>query len=181
MKAIEILVREHNLIVQVLPLIKKAAENITLNKGPAKDFYKLLVEFTQDFTNGVHHYKEEIVMFGLLAQKLDGKLDAQIEKLRAQHAVLHDLAHEISSSLDNYTKGHEFAERKLHRASLDYVEKLHEHIEIENKVFYPITLKALDDTEHEKLIAEFEAYESQFEDDSYARNEIRFRRMSELL
>ena len=181
MKAIEILIKEHNLISLVLPLIKKSAEDITMNKGPKQEFYKLLVDFTKDFTNGVHHYKEEIVMFGMLAQKLDGKLDAQIEKLRSQHSVLRDLATDISSSLDNYTKGHESAERQLHRASLDYASKLQEHIETENRVFYPVTVKVLNDTEKENLLAEFESYESKFEENSFTKNQARFQRMSELV
>ncbi len=85
-----IIFEEHNLILKGLDLLKTAAEKIVRNQNPPREFFEKAVRFTLNFTNRFHHYKEEIVMFGLLAQKKEGEIDAEIGCLRSQHAGLHD-------------------------------------------------------------------------------------------
>ena len=138
MNPIEILVEEHDLILSGLDLLTTAAEKIVRNQNPPRTFFEKAVSFTLGFTNKFHHYKEEIVMFGLLAQKQEGEIDAEIERLRSQHAALHDYMNEISQSLDAYSKIVDSEVRRLHRNLSEYIETLRRHIQAENKIFYPL-------------------------------------------
>lgn len=158
MSAIEILVEEHKLILRGLDLLTTAAERIVLNQNPPKEFFEKAMIFTLNFTNRFHHYKEEIVMFGLLAQKHQGEIDAEIERLRGQHGVLHDHMNEISGSLDAYSKNMESEVRRLHRNLSEYIETLRRHINAENTTFYPLVEKTLSREEMLGLAEEFDKY-----------------------
>jgi hemerythrin-like domain-containing protein len=164
--AIEILVEEHNLILRGLDLLTTAAEKIVRNQHPPREFFEKAVTFTLDFTNKYHHYKEEIVMFGLLAQKHEGEIDAEIERLRSQHEALHNYMNEISQSLDAYSEKAGSEVRRLHRNLSEYIETLRRHVHAENKIFYPLVAKTLSRDEMTRLMDEFDKYASKTERDA---------------
>jgi hemerythrin-like domain-containing protein len=156
--AIQILVEEHRVILRGLDLLTTGAEKIVRNQNPPRAFFEKAVSFTLNFTNKFHHYKEEIVMFGLLAQKHEGAFDAEIERLRDQHHSLHNYMNEISKSLDPYSKSIQSEVRRLHRNLSDYIETLRRHINAENAIFYPLVAKTLTENEMQWLGKEFEKY-----------------------
>jgi hemerythrin-like domain-containing protein len=159
--AIDILDKEHDLIRKGVDLLTLAAEKIVRNQNPPREFFEKAVNFTLNFTNKFHHYKEEIVMFGLLAQKHQGDIDAEIERLRSQHAALHDFMTEISQSLDGYSDNLDSEVRRLHRNLSDYIETLRRHIHAEDKIFYPLVTKTLSADEMDGLLEEFKKYDAE--------------------
>ena len=181
MSAIEILVEEHKLILRGLDLLTTAAEKIARNRNPPREFFDKAVSFTLNFTNKFHHYKEEIVMFGLLAQKSQGEIDAEIERLRNQHAALHDYMNEISYSLDAYSKNAESEVRRLHRNLSEYIETLRRHINAENGIFYPLVAKTLTEDEMLGLMEEFDKYAAKVGPDVMREHEILIDEMTELV
>ncbi len=181
MNAIEILVKEHDLILRGLDLLTTAAEKIVRNQNPPSEFFEKAVYFTLNFTNKFHHYKEEIVMFGLLAQKHQGEIDAEIERLRNQHAALHDYMIEISQSLDAYSKNAESEVRRLHRNLSEYIETLRRHIHAENQIFYPLVAKTLTGDEMLWLMEEFDKYAAKAGPDAMKAHESLIDEMGELV
>ena len=59
MKAIEILVKEHGLILLMLNTLDKAKKQIEKGQSPPKEFFKNAVMFARSFADKYHHYKEE--------------------------------------------------------------------------------------------------------------------------
>lgn len=165
MKAINMLVEEHHLILRGLELLTAAAEKIIRNQNPPREFFEMATDFTRGFTNKFHHYKEEIVMFGLLAQKHEGSLDDEIERLRSQHTVLHNHMNGISELLDSYEKNLEPEVRKLHRLLCEYIDTLRHHVTAENRIFYPLVAQTLTEDEMNFLNSEFEKFAAQEEKD----------------
>jgi len=158
LKAINILEAEHALILKELDLLTTAADKIGRNENPPAEFFEKAVNFTLNFTNKFHHYKEEIVMFGLLAQKHEGEIDAEVERLRSQHEALHNFMHEISISLEAYSQNAQSEVRRLHRNLSEYIDVLRRHIHAEDKVFYPLVAKTLTAEEMENMAVRFEQY-----------------------
>jgi hemerythrin-like domain-containing protein len=158
--AIEILNEEHKLILRGLDLLTTAAEKIVRNQNPPREFFEKAVSFTLDFTNKFHHYKEEIVMFGLLAQKHQGDIDAEIERL---------------------SKNAESEVRRLHRNLSEYIETLRRHIHAEDKIFYPLVAKTLTSDEMAWLLAEFEKFAVKAGPDAMKVNESLIDEMGELV
>ena len=181
MDPIEILVDEHKLILRGLDLLTTAAEKIVRNQNPPKEFFEKAVDFTFRFTNKFHHYKEEIVMFGLLAQKHEGEIDAELERLRQQHAALHDYMDEISRSLDAYSKNQDSEVRRLHRNLSEYIEILRRHVNAENRIFYPLVVKTLTEDEMLELKQEFDRYAAKAGPDTVKECEALIDEMGELV
>jgi hemerythrin-like domain-containing protein len=155
-KAIEILVEEHKLILEGLDLLTAAAEKIVRAQNPPKEFFDKAVAFTFEFTNKFHQYKEDTVMMGLLAQKKQGEIDAEVERLRAQHGVLHDYMNDISNALDAYSKNVDSEVRRLHRNLSEYIDVCRRHVHAENRIFYPQVVRWLTQDEKNWLDEEFE-------------------------
>jgi hemerythrin-like domain-containing protein len=160
-KAIQILEEEHALILKGLDLLTTAADKINRNENPPREFFEKAVSFTLNFTNKFHHYKEEIVMFGLLAQKHEGEIDAEIERLRSQHQVLHNYMNEISISLDAYSENAQSEVRRLHRNLSEYIDVLRRHVHAEDKKFYPLVAKTLTEEEMQEMADRFEEYSTE--------------------
>lgn len=160
MKSIDILRAEHAMILVVLDELDKTAERIVKgNQRPTREFMEGVLDFCRTFADRFHHYKEEYVMFGMLAQKYDGAIDAEVERHRTQHEQLRDLVGAISGALDQLLKGSDSAARDTHGNIVDYVTQLRSHIRSENEVFFPMVEQAITDSEDEKLLAEFKKYE----------------------
>jgi hemerythrin-like domain-containing protein len=181
LNAIEILVEEHKLILNGLEALTTAAEKIVRNQNPPREFFEKAAIFTRDFTNKFHHYKEEIVMFGLLARKKSGAIDGELERLRNQHEILRNYISEISDSLDGYSKNVDAEVRRLHRNLSEYIETLRRHIHAEDKIFYPLVQKTLTAEEMQDMKARFEKYAAEAGSDGMQAGEKLVQEMSSLV
>ncbi len=160
MNAIETLHREHDLILEFLTQLSTGVERIVNNQGPPKEFFVKALDFCRVFADQYHHYKEEYVMFGLLAQKHNGALDGEIARHRDQHEQLRSLIQEAAGALDGYSLDLDSAARSIHRNLSDYVTTLRKHIRSENEILFPMVEEALSPEEAEGLIKEFATYEA---------------------
>jgi len=181
LNAIEILVEEHKLILRGLDLLTTAAEKIVRNQNPPRELFEKAAVFSHDFTNKFHHYKEEIVMFGLLAQKHLGEIDGEIERLRNQHEILRNYMSEISDSLDGYSRNSETEVRRLHRNLSEYIETLRRHIHAEDKIFYPLVQKRLTADEMQDMKERFEKYAADAGSDGMQAGKALVQEMSSLV
>lgn len=170
MNALEILTKEHGLIRQFLDNLSMAVEKIENGENPKREFFDRSLDFVQDFINKYHHFKEEYVMFGRLAQKKEGDLDAQIEALRNQHDHTRNFIVEISNYLDGYSKGEEFHTTKLLENLAAYISTLRRHMVKEDHIFYPMVEKELSDKEHQSLLSEFQKEEKKSGGDTFENN-----------
>ncbi len=168
MKSVDVLVAEHELILTFLDQLSTAAERIVNDQGPPQEFFERALEFSREFADTFHHWKEEYVMFSLLAQKHDGAIDAEIERHRKQHEQCRDLIQEIDRSLEGYSRKQDTNARTVHRSIVEYTGTLRSHIRSENDVFFPMVEEALTDEEDRHLLDEFQKYEAKAEEDDPA-------------
>jgi hemerythrin-like domain-containing protein len=154
--AVETLSNEHGLIRQYLDNLTMAAEKIESGQRPSEAFFAKAVDFARSFTDTYHHYKEEHVMFVLLAQKREGELDAQLDTLRFQHERGRELVTGISNALPGYTAGDPMKTTEILENMSAFVSLLRHHIHVEDHVFYPLARKSLTEEEMGQLAREFE-------------------------
>ena len=155
MKAVTILKEEHMVILELLDQLKLAGERILKNKFPPREFFETAVKFARVFADKFHHYKEEEIMFRILAQKNSGAIDSDLEKLRQQHEQCRDYVTAISAAVEGYAAGRDSDTRILHRNLADYVATMHKHINFENVTFFPRVARELSSDELDTLAAEF--------------------------
>jgi hemerythrin-like domain-containing protein len=72
MKALKILRDEHALIRQYLDNLALASEKLERGERPPKEFFEKAVDFSRQFVDKHHHFKEEHIIFTWLAQRKKG-------------------------------------------------------------------------------------------------------------
>ncbi|MEW5908877.1 MAG: hemerythrin domain-containing protein, partial [Thermodesulfobacteriota bacterium] len=85
MKPTEILIHEHRQILQALEIFEKAVQELERGEYPEPSLIGTGAEFFRLYADRFHHFKEEYLMFGILAQKKEGSFDFEIGMLRFQH------------------------------------------------------------------------------------------------
>jgi hemerythrin-like domain-containing protein len=155
MKATDILSREHGLILQALDNLSRARDQIESGQRPPKEFFEKALEFLREFADKFHHFKEEYLMFGLLALKKDGAFDGPIGALRYQHERGRKCINEMAKSLDGYADGDDIALTTLLENLAAYTALLRRHIYEEDHTFFKMTEKELSKEEEEILLTQF--------------------------
>ena len=155
MKATEILTQEHSLILQALENLFKAQKKIERDQLLPKSFFEMALVFLREFADQFHHFKEEYLMFGLLALKKEGAFDGPIGSLRYQHERCRACIDEISNSLDGYSDGDGIATTRLLENLAAYVSLLRRHIYEEDHTFFPMADKELSKEEDAILLVQF--------------------------
>ena len=167
MKATEILTREHALILQALESLSRAQKKIEENQQLPKDFFEKALVFLREFTDQFHHFKEEYLMFGLLALKKGGAFDGPIGSLRYQHERCRACIHEISNSLDGYADGDDFATTRLLENLAAYISLLRRHIYEEDHTFFKMVEKELSKEEEDILLVQFKKEDQKMGDQTF--------------
>ena len=164
MEAIDILTSEHHKISELLAVLHTGAERIIAHRAPPRAFFEIGLQQAKQYADQAHHFKEEYVLFGALAQKHNGELDGHIERHRNQHEQSRDLLQATSVSLSAYEAGKEDAIKAVHRNVTEYVRTLRSHIRSENEVFFPLAQTSLSPSEGELLLMEFHRFEAKHAD-----------------
>lgn len=163
MKSVEILKSEHGLILQAIENLSLAQKKIETGKQPPKEFFEKAVVFVRNFTDKFHHFKEEYLMFGLLAQKKDGRFDGPIGALRYQHDRARTFINEIENALDGYANGDEIEISRLLENLAAYIALLRRHIYEEDHIFFQMAEEEISDNEEKTLLMQFEQEEERAE------------------
>ncbi len=156
MKATQILGKEHALILQALEQLKAARAKLEQKEHPPVVFFQKAVLFSQNFADRFHHFKEEFLMFGLLAHKKEGKLDADIGALRYQHERCRLAIDTVNRALKGYARGDEMAATTLLENVAAYISLLTRHIYIEDHIFFPMIETILSPEEQQSLSLQFQ-------------------------
>ena len=155
MNAIDILRAEHGLIRQYLDALGMALGKMERGERVPKIFFEHAVLFSREFVDKFHHFKEEMQMFTLLAQKHEGEFDDSIAMLRNQHENGRDHVAEINYAKDGYESGQEAAANTLLEHLASYTSMLRQHIHREDHRLYPLAEKVLTADEMAGLMVEY--------------------------
>jgi len=167
MKSLEILIKEHALILHALECLTAARDKLEKGERPPKAFFEKAVEFFQNFADKFHHFKEEYLMFGLLSQKKDGAHDGEIGTLRYQHERCRTFIGEIQKSIKGYSAGDEIATTMLLENLSSYISLLKLHIYIEDRFFFKMVKKTLSENEDHALFVQFKNEEDRLGPDCF--------------
>jgi len=156
MQTIDILVNEHELILKALDYLAAARDGLEKRRRPPQAFFEKAVVFAREFADRYHHFKEEYLLFGLLAQKKEGDFDAEIGALRYGHERGRKCISAIAESIDGYADGDEIATSRLLENLAAYISTLKRHIFTEDRVFFDLVEQELSDIDDEVLLVQFQ-------------------------
>jgi hemerythrin-like domain-containing protein len=159
MESTDILIAEHGLIRQALGSLSLARNKLERNGRPQKSFFEKGIDFCRNFADRFHHFKEENLMFGMLALKEECDLDSEMIALRYQHERNRHFIRQMENVLDPYADGDDIATTTLLENLASYISLLKRHIHREDHLFFKMAERGFSDDEDIVLLEHFKIEE----------------------
>lgn len=138
------LVREHEIIERVLDVLEREAQAVAGGSPINRAFFTDAILFVRQFADGVHHQKEEQVLFPALCDAGMPKDGGPVGVMLYEHDEGRSHIRAMESALDAASAGDIAARKQLVDETLGYVELLRAHIQKENMILFPMAERILD-------------------------------------
>lgn len=159
---------EHRLIEQAISLIKKESELIISTGRVDLSLLTDMVDFMRTYADRCHHGKEEDILFRVLESK------DMTEEHRAMMARLvddHRRSRALTSSLNDLLVPFRRGERGAVEEVVEILQALStvypDHIEREDKHFFPVAMKYLSTEERDNMLKEFQEFDGKLVHEHY--------------
>jgi hemerythrin-like domain-containing protein len=141
MKVTTILMDEHKVILRVLGYIEQDLASLDIIKANINKF-SFYFEFISEYSDKLHHKKEEDVYFKWIADNNEQLKNGPIARMLEEHTIFRDLKSKAESNLNIYLEHNE--ESYLDRMKdnlIDFIIMLRSHINKEDTILYKMAEK----------------------------------------
>jgi hemerythrin-like domain-containing protein len=145
--------------VQILRLIE-VMERITESGDPDVEHLESIVKVIREFADGLHHAKEEQLLFPLMVQKGFSNQTGPVAVMLHDHVEGRNFVKEIIENISLYKQGESSALKVIYSNMLGYADLLKNHIAKENTVLFRLADKAFTTAEQESLLHDFTKIEN---------------------
>ena len=150
MKPTEVLIREHEVIIRALSVLRAMADRIERGQPVRQDDVARLLTFFVEFADRFHHAKEEDLLFPAMVEAGFPGDGGPIGVMLFEHEIGRGLVRRLrESQLD----------ARFVSAAREYVTLLDNHIEKENGILFRMADQALDRRKQEDLAEAFASIE----------------------
>jgi hemerythrin-like domain-containing protein len=158
MKATEILMEEHKVILRVIAAMETAVAKIDTGKvSPA--FFLDASSFIKNFADGCHHAKEEGVLFKSMEANGIPVQGGPIGVMLSDHEAGRQYNREMKAGAEKWQAGDVTGIVAVKTNALAYAELLRNHIMRENNVLFPMADRFVPLDKQEQLVDQFETVE----------------------
>lgn len=157
--ALRDLIAEHRVIEDVLDALEACFEEGPAPDGTDRGVLASFAEFFRDFADGIHHHKEETLLFRRLLRDGDMAECGPVNRYLAEHNLGRDAVRRIGEAgagRGPLTGAERAAVTETARA---YAGMLRGHIHREDNELFPAADRVLPRESAEQLLREFERYE----------------------
>lgn len=140
--------------VQILRLIE-VMERITESADPNVEHLELIVKVIREFADGLHHAKEEQLLFPLMVQKGFSNKSGPVAVMLHDHAEGRNYVKGMAENISRFQQGDQSALNAVYQNMLGYADLLKNHIGKENNVLFRMADKAFSSAEQESLLLDF--------------------------
>jgi hemerythrin-like domain-containing protein len=158
--ATEILKHEHQLVMLVVEAMEREADKIETTGEIDFDDVARMVDFSENFTDGCHHAKEEKSLFPRLRESNAG-MQAPTSVMLQQHESGRQRIRAVDAALPAARQGDADATRLVAENLRAYAVGLRDHIGKENEVLFPMADGILSPDDQGRLAIEFDRIESE--------------------
>ncbi len=120
-----------------------------------------VVDIIKNFADGMHHAKEETLLFPLMAERGFSMQQGPIAVMLSDHTQGRDYVKKITENIQFLKEGDLSSLNLIYKNMLDYCELLRNHIQKENNVLFRMADNAMSQYDQESLLIEFENIENQ--------------------
>jgi len=140
--------------IQILRLIE-VMERITESADPNVEHLELIVKVIREFADGLHHAKEEKLLFPLMVQKGFSNESGPVAVMLLDHAEGRNFVKEMAENISRFQHGDKAVLQGIYSNMLGYADLLKNHIGKENNVLFRMADKAFTAAEQESLLLDF--------------------------
>lgn len=159
MKATDILMAEHEIILSVLDALERGAEKLRAGGTVPAQFFLDAADFIRNFADRCHHMKEEGVLFKTMVERGFPGEHGPIAVMLSEHEQGRDFTQDMAEAAQKLEKGDDSARNAVAHAALSYVALLRAHIQKENQILFPMAANFIPEPEHEAVEKAFEEVE----------------------
>jgi hemerythrin-like domain-containing protein len=156
----ESLEAEHRMIELVLDALERETRKVVSGAGVDREFFTKAIIFVREFADGLHHQKEESILFPHMAEAGVPREGGPIGVMLYEHDEGRHCVRQMSQALDQAAAGDAQARRALSEAALDYVALLRAHIMKEDQVLFPMADRVFDERQKGTVRAGFSEAEA---------------------
>ncbi|MBI3893115.1 MAG: hemerythrin domain-containing protein [Candidatus Wallbacteria bacterium] len=159
MQAIQLLMDEHRLIEKVLDGLGAYANRVTGSEAASAGLADF-VEFIKLFADGLHHHKEEDILFAHMTAVGFPREGGPIAVMLAEHTQLRALVAQMAEALAQPAPWNLGGRQRVAALAREYAAILRLHIQKEDNILYPMARMHLPEADARQLWSQFEDFES---------------------
>jgi hemerythrin-like domain-containing protein len=133
---------------------------ITRSDKPGISHIETVVDIIKNFADGLHHAKEEELLFPKLEEKGFSASQGPVAVMLHEHVEGRNFVKGIVDNIDLYKHGSREAMKDILVNMLGYADLLRNHIAKENNILFRMADKVLSANEQDKLVSKFEEIEN---------------------
>ena len=146
MKAIEIMVKEHENIRRILKVTRNVCYRLMTNYDCDLDDFPRIIDFIRTYADKHHHGKEEDILFETMKKELAALAKSgAITGMYIEHDMGRLYTLNLEKALEEYKSGNKEARLDILANAVSYTNLLDRHIEKENTALYKLAEKMLND------------------------------------
>lgn len=140
-KVIEALREEHRHVAMLLDALER--EMAAFDRGEVPDYPLVneILDYFATYPDRYHHPKEDLVLARL--RERDPEAAARVGELEAEHRELAEATRTLAALVEAVLEESEVERERVHEAGRDFVRRQREHMEREERDFFPAADRAL--------------------------------------
>ncbi len=138
---IDILLEEHRNIEKLLLVLEQELDVFDRNEPPDYEILRAVIEYFQDYPEGYHHPKEDIVFEKLKLR--DPAAVTRVGDVEAEHHVETERLQRFAQAVDDILAGREYPRQDFHNVVREFIEHQRQHMHKEEQLLFPAAVKAL--------------------------------------
>jgi hemerythrin-like domain-containing protein len=156
----QVLMAEHELILEALDALEKRVAAIRAGTPPDRAYIEKAVTFLREFADKCHHGKEESLLFKRMTERGFPAQSGPIAVMLSEHEAGRAYIRGIADGAATLGTDPAAAGRIVENAR-GYIDLLRAHIGKENNVLFPMADRALTPEDQAHLAKEFERFEAE--------------------
>ena len=159
MKATEILMSEHKVILRMIAALEKATDLLEAGQDVPPQLFIEAADFIKGFADGCHHQKEEGVLFKAMGENGMPASSGPVAVMLAEHEAGRAYTRGMRAAAQKLAAGDESAAQEVIRNARGYAVLLTQHIAKENQILFPMADKIIPIARHAAVMDGFEHVE----------------------
>lgn len=153
--------QEHRVIEEALDVLGWISGQLEENREVDPEIIRKTLNFLKKFADECHHGKEQDLLFTALEMEGMSRRDSPIGLLMREHEIARNYIRNIERALEDYEVGDDTAGKDIAQNASVYIELLHQHIDKEYNLLYPMAEERLPDGTKKEILDAYERFETE--------------------